>query len=272
MGAEIRGPAAAYTTAVVSAYVAFGSGWKLQLSALALPSQMAHGPVCGRCGRVRGYLVTLYSRTDYPLSPIALSLCWHHPLGQFITKGMATHTPKWVWRFFLLVIFPVPAARRAARLPPDVSFPPPTWGGGGGSLGPGQAAGSRQRVTPPPAMGSPQCTLSLRCVGYQLLQHRAIERMIDKPLPHILHHPPDVACLQEIWVDVLHECMAGLSYRAVVLAPFRRGGVVILFHLAQCGEGGYPYLGFQHALCVCVCVCVLRVSRAVTYWSLRTRP
>ena len=48
------------------------SGWELQPPALSQPSLWAYGRTCHRCGRLRGYSATLYSRID---SPLTLRLC-----------------------------------------------------------------------------------------------------------------------------------------------------------------------------------------------------
>ena len=69
-------------------------------------------------------------------------------------------------------------------------------------------------------------------------------------ISYIVHHTPDVVCLQEVWADFPLECLVGLPYTAVVSTPFRGGGLVVLFQLSRYG-GWVHTSSSRHVLCVC---------------------
>ena len=128
-----RGPLSLVPPRPTGHYQPTDSGWELQPPALSLPSQWAYGPACSRCGRLRGYSVTLYSRTDSPPTPATL---WRRiavsELDFFISMA------------FSLSLRPVgrPVSRRTSLAPPR------------GRLRPWTSCGGPTAHPPPPPLGS----------------------------------------------------------------------------------------------------------------------
>ena len=149
----------------------------MQPRALSQPSKWTYGPTCRRCCGLRGYSA----------APTTLSLCWYFPLYLPISTAMGAHSCEQVGPFFLLGIFPLCAARRAARVPSDISCP---------SLGAALAVDELRRAynaaRPAPPLVSADAFSHFVTMG---INYCSLEHKVDKVISYILHYPPDVACL-----------------------------------------------------------------------------